>query len=148
MEFKELFFDEQGEWTCIIDIPTRLAPRETSILCCQTQETFIKKGGKIITKGGGTRPWPSKKTEKKKHKRKQQNNIDHRKKSRDSVIRKSTSIPKEIKPQISRKAIQPNRSNRWMPQRSQFIRTIVSFSENMRRNNMNSQPTSIVPSVS
>jgi len=32
-------------------------------------------------------------------------------KSRESVIRKSTSIPKEIKTQNSRKSIQPNRSN-------------------------------------
>jgi len=29
-----------------IDIPTKLAPRETSILCRQTLEIYLKKGGK------------------------------------------------------------------------------------------------------
>jgi len=42
-----------------IDIPIRLAPRETSILCRQTLENLLKKGKKNY-KGGGTRPKPSK----------------------------------------------------------------------------------------
>jgi len=36
-----------------IDIPTSLAPQETSILSCQTLEILLKKGGKLITKEGG-----------------------------------------------------------------------------------------------
>jgi len=39
------------------DIPTRLAPRETSFLCRHSQEILLKKR-KIITKEGGTRPKP------------------------------------------------------------------------------------------
>jgi hypothetical protein len=69
------FFYKQGERTCIkgiIDIPTRLALRETSILCRQTLEKFIKKGGKI-TKVGGTRPKPSMKTNKKTTERNRKN---------------------------------------------------------------------------
>jgi len=37
----------------IIDIPTRLAPRETSIVCRQTQNILLKKGGKDLQKEGG-----------------------------------------------------------------------------------------------
>jgi len=48
----------------IIDIPTRLAPRDTSILCRQTRK-FIKKGGKDIYK-----KW---RDYTKTHKKKQQN---------------------------------------------------------------------------
>jgi len=42
------------------DIPTRLAPRRTPILCRQTQRKVLLKKGK--KKRGGTRPKPSKQT--------------------------------------------------------------------------------------
>ncbi|KEH22197.1 hypothetical protein MTR_7g034205 [Medicago truncatula] len=44
----------------IIDIPTRLASRETPILCRHALKNLLKKGKKINTKGEGTRPKPSK----------------------------------------------------------------------------------------
>jgi len=53
----------------VIDIPTRLAPRDTSILCRQTKQNFIKKWGKIIIKGGATRPKPSKENKEKETKK-------------------------------------------------------------------------------
>jgi len=48
-------------WRGIIDIPTRLAPQETSILCRQTQENFIKKDEKYIQKEGGLDQDPQRK---------------------------------------------------------------------------------------
>jgi len=85
-------------------------PEKPPSYTAKLKKILLKKRKKIITKGGGTRPRPSKKTGKKTEKKTAK---QHRpsKKSRGSVIRKSTSIPKEIKPQISRKAIQPNHSN-------------------------------------
>jgi len=44
-----------------------LAPRDTVILCHQTLGILLKKG-KIFTKGGGSRPKPSKKKNRRKTK--------------------------------------------------------------------------------
>jgi len=66
-----------------IDIPTRLAPRETSILCRQTLENLLKKG-KNNYKGGGTRPKPSKENKKEIKSRKQK---QPKNRLRKSVVR-------------------------------------------------------------
>jgi len=53
MKYIFLLSKERGQASGgIIDILTRLAPRDTSILCRQTQK-FIKKGGKDIYKKWG-----------------------------------------------------------------------------------------------
>jgi hypothetical protein len=64
---------------------------------------FIIKRGKIFTKGGGTRPKPSKRTEKKRNRKRNRGNNKNNPKNRSktSVTRKSTSISKEIKPQFT-----------------------------------------------
>jgi len=48
----------------IVDIPTRLAPRETSILYRQTQENFIKKDENYLQKEGGLYQDPQRKQRK------------------------------------------------------------------------------------
>jgi len=58
-----------------IDIPTRLAPQETFIICRQTK-ILLKKGGNNY-KGGETRPKPSKEKTKSKNK---ENNKENTKK--------------------------------------------------------------------
>jgi len=42
--FHYFIFYKQGEWTGIIDIPTKLAPREISILCRKLNKILLKKG--------------------------------------------------------------------------------------------------------
>jgi len=45
-----------------VDIPTRLAPRESPSYTATLKKVLLTKR-KIITEGGGTRPRPSKETE-------------------------------------------------------------------------------------
>jgi len=56
----------------IIDIPTRLAPQDTSIMCRQTRK-FIKKGGKDIYKNWGDYTKTHKKTAKYRKRNKKNN---------------------------------------------------------------------------
>jgi len=62
-----IFFAKQGERQTSgghIEIPTRLPPREASILWPTNSKILLKKGGKY-TRKGGTRSKPSEKKQKK-----------------------------------------------------------------------------------
>ena len=83
----------------IIDIPTRLAPRETSIVCRQTQNILLKKGEKDLQKEGGLDQNPQ--NEQKRKGIEETRKTFQKNRSKTSVIRKLTSIPKEIKPQFT-----------------------------------------------
>ncbi len=87
----ELFFllsKERGQTSGgIIDILTRLAPRDTSILYRQTQKFIKKRGEKIFTKSGGTIPKPTKKKQQNTGKETEKTTKQPKNRLRESIIR-------------------------------------------------------------
>jgi len=84
-------------------------PEKTPSYTAKLKKILLKKDENYLQKEGGTIPRPSKKQ--RKTEKKTAKTADTTFNSRESVVRKSTSIPKEIETQLSRKSIQPNRAN-------------------------------------
>jgi len=78
------------------------------------------KNGKIITKREGTRPKPSKENNRSKNQ------------LRESIIWKTTSIPKEVKFHTRGESVYPNCTCYVVTHICQLICATVSFSKNMR----------------
>jgi len=126
------------------DIPTRLAPCRTPILCRQTQrKVLLKKRGK---KEGGLGQNPQTQTrnkaEKNRRKEKTGNNS-----LRDPRAREPTPVQEEFSLKTLRQHRKPNRALCRVTQISQQICTTISFPKDVRGNDLYTLVTSVMPTV-
>ena len=126
------------------DIPTRLAPRRTPILCRQTQrKVLLKKRGK--KEGGlGQNPQTQTRNKAEKNRRKEKtwnNNL------RDPRAREPTPVQEEVSLMTLRQHRKPNCALCRVTQISQQICTTVSFPKDVRGNDLYTLVTSVMPTV-
>jgi len=125
------------------DIPTRLAPRRTLILCRQIQrKVLLKKGGKR----GGTRPKPSKQTRNKAEKNRRKEKIGNNS-LRDPRAREPTPVQEEVSLKTLRQHRKPNSALCRVTQISQQICTTVYFPKDVRGDDLYTLVTSVMPTV-